>query len=310
LRAPKVAYPAQTAYHLYNREGRARHDKIEEFARCDQEALGSSVERSLGLIAGAGTLPGRAAAEAKRRGWRVAAFAFEDAPGLAEAADEVVPSTITDIQATLAGLAARRVEAAIFVGKFWKSRAFSHYDQADDAGRGLARAGLSDEALTQMIVATLAGMGIEVLDQRDFLGPWLLPAGTLTARAPSDAEWEEIREGFRLAGRLAGDGIGQTVVRARGVTMAVEAAEGTDETIRRGTQLAGPGAVVIKTVGAGHDYRFDIPTVGPATLEAMRAGGATALAVPAGRVLLIDREQVARIAEAGDIAVVSHDGGA
>jgi DUF1009 family protein len=266
------------------------------------------VERSLGLMAGAGTLPGHAAAEAKRRGWRVAAFAFEDAPGLAEAADDLIPSTITDIQAVLAGLSAHRVQAAVFVGKFWKSTAFSHYGQADAAGLGLARGGLSDAALAQMVVATLDSMGIEVLDQREFLSPWLLPAGTLTARAPSAAEWEEIREGFRLAGRLAADGIGQTVVRARGVTVAVEAAEGTDETIRRGGRLAGPGAVVVKTVAGSHDYRFDVPTVGAATLEAMREGGATALAVPAGRVLLLDREQAVRLADRADIAVVSTDG--
>jgi len=265
------------------------------------------VERSLGLMAGAGTLPGRAAAEAKRRGWRVAAFAFEEAPGLAEAADDLIPSTITDIQAVLAGLSARRVEAAVFVGKFWKSTAFSRYEQADAAGRGLARDGLSDAALAQMVVATLAGMGIEVLDQREFLSPWLLPAGTLTGRGPSEAEWQEIHDGFRLAARLAADGIGQTVVRARGVTVAVEAAEGTDEAIRRGARLAGPGAVVVKTVAASHDYRFDIPTVGAATLESMREGGATALAVPAGRVLLLDREQVVRLADQSGIAVVSVD---
>ena len=267
------------------------------------------MERSLGLMAGAGTLPGRAAAEARRHGWRVVAFAFEDAPGLAESADHVIPSAITDIQAVLAGLAAERVEAAVFVGKFWKSSAFARYDETDAAGRGLARGGLSDAALGQMVVATLAGMSIEVLDQREFLGPWLLPAGTLTARAPSAAEWDEIREGFRLAGRLAEDGIGQTVVRARGVTVAVEAAEGTDETIRRGGRLAGPGAVVVKSVADSHDYRFDVPTVGTATIEAMRESGATALAVPAGRVLLVDREPVVRLADQAGIALVSDDGG-
>jgi UDP-2,3-diacylglucosamine hydrolase len=265
------------------------------------------VERTLGLMAGAGTLPGRAAAEARRRGWRVAAFAFEDAPGLAEASDDFIPSTITDIQAVLVGLAAHRVQVAVFVGKFWKSSAFSKYDQADAAGLGLAQGGLSDAALSQMVVATLAGMSIEVLDQREFLAPWLLLAGTLGARAPVAAEWDEIREGFRLAGRLAADGVGQTVVRARGVTVALEAAEGTDETIRRGGRLAGPGAVVVKAVAASHDYRFDIPTVGAATLEAMREGGATALAVPAGRVLLLDRDEVVRLADQAGIAVVSVD---
>jgi DUF1009 family protein len=265
------------------------------------------VERILGLMAGAGTLPGRAAAEARRRGWRVAAFAFEDAPGLAETADDFIPSTITDIQAVLAGLAERRVKAAVFVGKFWKSSVFSQYDRADNAGRGLLRDGLSDAALAQTVVATLAAMSIEVLDQREFLSPWLLSAGTLGARAPSAAEWEEIREGFRLAGRLAADGVGQTVVRARGVTVALEAAEGTDETIRRAGRLAGPGVVVVKAVATTHDYRFDVPTVGAATLEAMREGGATALAVPAGRVLLVDRDEVVRLADQAGIAVVSVD---
>jgi len=258
-------------------------------------------------MAGAGALPGRAAAEAKRRGWRVVAFAFEDAPGLAEAADVFLPSTITDIQAVLAGLAAHRAQAAIFVGKFWKSSAFSKVGQTDAAGLGLVQGGLSDAALAQMVVATLAGMSIDVLDQREFLSPWLLPAGTVAARAPSPAEWDEIREGFRLAGRLAADGVGQTVVRARGVTVALEAAEGTDEAIRRGGRLAGPGAVVVKAVAASHDYRFDIPTVGAATLEAMREGGATALAVPAGRVLLLDRDEVVRLADQAGIAVVSVD---
>jgi DUF1009 family protein len=258
-------------------------------------------------MAGAGILPGRAAAEARRRGWRVTAFAFEEAPGLAEAADDCLPSRLTDIRTVLAELAARRVEAVVFVGKFWKSSAFSHYERADDAGRGLARAGLSDAALAETVVATLAAMSIEVLDQREFLAPWLLPAGTVSERAPSSAEWEEIREGFRLAARLAADGVGQTVVRARGVTVALEAAEGTDETIRRGARLAGPGAVVVKAVAPGHDYRFDIPTVGAATLEAMREGEAAVLAVPADRVLLLDREEVVRLADRAGIAVVSVD---
>jgi DUF1009 family protein len=65
----------------------------------------------------------------------------------------------------------------------------------------------------------------------------------------------------------------------------------------------------VKTVAAAHDYRFDVPTVGPATLEAMREGGATALAVPAGRVLLVDREAFVRMADEAGIAVVSDDGG-
>lgn len=260
-------------------------------------------------MAGAGVLPGRAAAEAARQGWRVVALAFDEAAGLEAHAERVVPSAITDIQAVLQTLHAERVQAAVFVGKFWKQRVFEEVGDTDEAGRRLARAGLSDAALAGTVVTTLAGMGIEVLDQRPFLSPWILTPGTVTSRAPSQEEWDEIRSGFALARRLAEHGIGQTVVRSRGVTLAVEAAEGTDETIRRGARLAGRGAVVVKAVAAGHDFRFDVPTVGPATLAAMAEGGATALAVDAGKVLLVERDESVRIADRAGIALVSVDDG-
>src|SRR5262249_16136748 len=80
-----------------------------------------------------------AAAEATRQGWRVVAFAFEDAPGLGDHADTVIPSRIDKIQAVLEGLTAQRVSAALFVGKFWKHRVFArHSQEADSASRHLA----------------------------------------------------------------------------------------------------------------------------------------------------------------------------
>jgi DUF1009 family protein len=265
------------------------------------------VERSLALIAGGGVLPGRAAAEAKRQGWRVAAFAFDAAPGLADTADVVVPSGLDDIQAVIARLVDERASAALFVGKFWKQRAFAEADRADEAARRLGRDGLSDDALAQMIVTMLGGLGVEVLDQRPFFSPWLAPPGVLTRRPPTPAEWEEVHAGFTLARHLASQGIGQTVVRCLGVTAAVEALEGTDETIRRGTRLSGPGAIVVKGVGDSQDYRFDIPAVGLATLAAMAEGGARVLAVASGHVLIVEPEEVVRQADLAGIAVVSVD---
>jgi UDP-2,3-diacylglucosamine hydrolase len=263
------------------------------------------VERCLGLMAGAGILPGRAAAEARRQGWRVVAFAFDDAPELVAAADRVVPSHVTDLQSVLAALGPEGVRAVAFVGSFAKRTMFTHVEQADDAGRHLSREGFSDGSLGRMAVALLGSMGIEVMDQRAFLGPWLVVAERLSARAPSEPEWLEIREGWRLAQDLANRGVGQTVVRARGITVAVEAAEGTDEAIRRGARLSGPGAVVVKAVADDHDFRFDIPTIGLATLETMAAGGATALAVARGRTLVVDGDAMARRADAAGIALVT-----
>ena len=149
-----------------------------------------------------------------------------------------------------------------------------------------------------MVVATLAGMGIDVLDQRDFLGSVDAPSGHARRPRAGPRSGTEIREGFRLAGRLAADGIGQTVVRARGVTVAVEAAEGTDETIRRGGRLAGPGAVVVKAVAARTTTASTSrPSASPRSRPWPRAARPR-WPSRRGRVLLVDRDEVVRLADA------------
>jgi DUF1009 family protein len=260
-------------------------------------------------MAGAGDVPGQVAGEARRQGWRVVAFTLggENA-GLATHAEEVVLVDLTDMQNAIQALAARAPGSAVFCGKFWKQDAFSRATETDPAGRRLIGAGFGDIPLRRMIVTVLQGMGIEVLDQRQFLAPWLMNVPSLTAREPTPTEWAEVRAGLRVARALAAFDVGQTVVQARGVTVAVEAMEGTDETIRRGTRLAGPGAVIVKAIGADNDYRFDVPAIGPPTIAAAAEGRAAVLAVERGRVMLVDREDVTRRAEESEIALVTVDG--
>lgn len=267
------------------------------------------MEQILGLMSGAGALPGRVAAEAARQGWRVVAFAFDAAPDLAALVQRVIPCDLTDLAAVLGHLQAERVNAVVFSGQLPKGTMLLKADAADDAGRRLLRAagGLSDAGLAAAVVEILAGLGIQLLDQRTFLAPLLAPAGLLTRRAPSPAEWQDIRFGFRVARQCAEYGIGQTVVVARGVALAVEAIEGTSATIERGCRLAGPGAVVVKAPAHQHDYRFDVPTIGLETLEVMGRGQARVLAIEAGRVAVLDREAVIALADRAGIAITSVD---
>jgi DUF1009 family protein len=104
---------------------------------------------------------------------------------------------------------------------------------------------------------------------------------------------------------VAGASVGQTVVVRRGAVSAVEAIEGTTEAIRRGTALSGRGAVVVKAVAPDHDFRFDIPAIGLESLQAAAAGGAAAVAIEAGRVLLLEQETTVRCADDAGIALVS-----
>jgi DUF1009 family protein len=264
--------------------------------------------RSLGLMCGAGALPARMAAQARRQGWRVVAFAFPGAPDLGPAADTVIPSRIDAMGPVVAALAREQVTGVAFSGKFWMSDLLATR-QTDAVHDGMARraGALLDGNIAQAIIATLDGLGIELLDQRPFLGDWLGQARVWSARAPGDEEWADIRRGFAVARLIADASVGQTVVVRRGAVSAVEAIEGTSEAIRRGTALSGPGAVVVKAVGRQHDFRFDIPAIGPDTLAVAAAGGATTIAVAAGSVLLLESEAMIRQADAAGIALVSAD---
>lgn len=258
-------------------------------------------------MCGAGVLPARMAAEAKRQGWRVVAFTFGHAPGLDEHADLTVPSRLSEVGPVLATLQQQAIQAALFSGKFWLGDVLNTSD-GDAAGLAIAeRAGtLTDSGLATAVVGTLGALGVEVLDQRGFVGDWLsaTPA-VLGARRPTEIEWHDVRRGLTIARSCAEAGIGQLVVVKRGVVASVEALEGTTAAIRRGGQLAGAGAVAVKAVARDNDYRFDTPTVGVETIEAAAAGGLTVVAVEAGRVLIMDRAATIAAADGAGVALVT-----
>jgi hypothetical protein len=258
-------------------------------------------------MGGAGPLPALVAARARARGWRVVAFAFDGPTDLAAHADRVVPSRLTEVAPVLAALTEERVTAAVLVGRFAMPDVLrADLAGADAAARTVsARAGSrADRSLVEVVIRTFGELGVEVLDQRLFLGDLLAPPGCWTARRPTPAEWDQVRRGLVLARRLADEGVGQTVVLTHGAVTAVEAAEGTTEAIRRGTALGGPGAVIVKAPAPTHDYRVDTPLVGRETVAAAAAGSAAVLAVEAGRVAVLDRPQCVADADAAGLTLL------
>ena len=132
----------------------------------------------------------------------------------------------------------------------------------------------------------------------------MVEEGTLTSRQPTKKEWVDIRYGWDVAKETGRLDIGQCVVIKDRVVVAVEAVEGTDEAIKRGGELAKDGAVVVKRSKPQQDLRFDLPAVGPRTIEVMQSVKASVLAVEAGRSVMLDREVLLRTAEEAGIAVV------
>jgi DUF1009 family protein len=160
------------------------------------------------------------------------------------------------------------------------------------------------DALISAVAEVLRGEGIELLDSTAFLDPLLARPGVLSRRPPDAGELDDLAFGYRMADAVAALDIGQTIVVKDKAVVAVEAMEGTDVVIARAGDIAGAGTRVVKVAKPNQDMRFDVPVVGVATIDAMKAAGATAMSIDAGRTLIVDGDRFIQAADAAGIAVV------
>ncbi len=262
---------------------------------------------TLGLIAGGGRFPVLLAEIAHRAGHRVVAVGFvhQTLPDLERVADAVTWVKLGEFGKMAAALRQGGAEQVVMLGALAKVRFFRDA-WLDAAGlKLLAQVAVrSDDNLLRAAARWLEEQGLPVVDAAAFLHDRLAPPGVLSRREPTEAEWADARYGLELARGVGRLDLGQTVVVKDGVALAVEALEGTDACIRRGADLGGAGVVVAKAVKPQQDRRFDLPAVGPETIDAMRDAGARVLAVEAGATLLMDREEMVRRADRAGIAVV------
>jgi UDP-2,3-diacylglucosamine hydrolase len=168
----------------------------------------------------------------------------------------------------------------------------------------LARLAIKNtDSLIGGVADALEREGIVLLPSTALLQDELATAGAMTRRVPSREALRDIDYGRQVARALGAMDLGQTVAVKQGAAVALEAMEGTDEVIRRAGRIAGPGVTVVKVAKPRQDPRFDVPVVGPGTLEAMREAAASTLAVDAGQTLLIDKAALLAAADAAGIAV-------
>jgi hypothetical protein len=266
----------------------------------------------LGLIAGNGRFPFLVleAARAQGRDVTVIAAKEEAFPELeAEAARlgaEYHTVSLGQLGKCIKLLKASGVTEAVMAGQVKHTKIFAGGIMPDLTMLSLLAklTTKNTDGIIGAVAAVLADHGISLADSTALLAPLLAAAGVLTFRAPTSEERKDLEFGCSRADVLAGVDIGQTLVVKDRAVVAVEAMEGTDVVIARAGHLAGPGTRVIKVAKPNQDMRFDVPVVGVATIEAMRAAGATALSVDAGRTLMIDGPKIVAAADAAGIAIV------
>lgn len=261
----------------------------------------------IGLIAGNGRFPIIFADNAKRLGYTVSAVAHigETAPELEQHVERIHWIKIGQFNKLISALKEDGIRQAVMLGGVSKTHVFTTV-RPDFRALALASRlrAWKDDAILREVAAELEREGIQIRESTFGLTGILVEEGALTKRSPTKKEWEDIDFGWDMAHEIGRLDIGQCVVIKDRVVVAVEAVEGTDETIRRAGALGREGVVVVKRCKPQQDLRFDLPAVGPRTIETMEAVHAAVLALEAGRTVLLDRDETLSKAEQAGIAIV------
>ena len=265
------------------------------------------VPDTLGLIAGNGVYPFAMARGARRAGVGrlvVAAFEGETRPDLEAEVDRLTWLRVGQLGRLIKWFLGEGVRHAVMVGQIAPKNLF---DLRPDLRTLMMLARLKErnaESLFGGIADELAKDGITLLPAHRFMEDHLAPAGPICGPKRKPRDHEDIAFGARIARETSRLDIGQTVVVRHGTVLAVEAFEGTNECIRRGGAMGKGMATVVKVSKPGQDMRFDVPVIGPQTIETAAAAGIRTVAIEAGCTLILEREEVERLCAAHDVAVV------
>jgi len=263
--------------------------------------------KRIGLIAGDGRFPIIFADNVRRLGFTVSAIAHVGTtlPELESYVEHIHWLKIGQFGKALAALKQDGIGQAVMLGGIKKTNVFTTLRPDLRALAIFSRLKhWKDDAILRAVAGELEREGIEILDSTFGLQDILAEEGYLTSKKPSKKEVEDIQFGWETLETLGLLDIGQCVVVKNRVVVSVEAVEGTDEAIIRGGKLGGKGAVVIKRTKPQQDLRFDLPAIGPQTIQTMVSVQATVLAIEAGRTVIIDREDVLSQANEAGISIV------
>lgn len=278
----------------------------------DRPVVETGIE-TIGLVAGSRSLPLIFAREARARGIRrivTVAAEGETDPEIEKLADEVIWLRVGQLGKMIRAFTDRGVKHCVMLGLIQPK---SLFDVRPDL-RGLSVLMRLKEKNAHTIFGAIADElakdGVQLISAAPWLTSIMPSADYQVGPRLTVEQREDVRFGFRIAKEISRLEIGQCVVVKKGTVLAVEGFEGTDRCLTRGGELAGREgrAVAVKVAKKNHDIRFDIPCVGPTTLEVCAAHGICVLAIEAGMTLLLDKEDLERLAAQLRVSVVATDG--
>ena len=263
---------------------------------------------ALGIIAGNGVYPRLLADAARKAGVKkiiAAAFTGETDPALRQHVDLLEWMRVGQLNRLLKFFRAQDIHHAIMAGQIAPKNLF---DLRPDWKALMLLGKLKQrnaESIFAAVADELAQAEVQLLPATTFLEDSLAPCGLIAGSKLSRQEEDDIDLGLKIAREMARLDIGQTVIVRSGTVVAVEALEGTNDTIRRGGELARSGAVMVKVAKPSQDMRFDVPVIGVETIRIAAEARLRVIAVEAGKTLLLERDAIVDLANRSKVSIVA-----
>jgi DUF1009 family protein len=263
---------------------------------------------TLGIIAGNGVYPRLLADAARKAGVKkiiAAAFTNETDPEITQHVDLIEWMRVGQLNRLLKFFRDQKIHHAIMAGQIAPKNLF---DLRPDLKALMLLGKLKQrnaESIFAAIADELAKVGVDLLPAASFLEDSLASIGLITGPKLSRREEEDVALGWKIAKEITRLDIGQTIIVKNGTILAVEAFEGTNDTIRRGGALARKDAVMIKVPKPNQDVRFDVPVIGVETIRVAAEVKLRVIAVEAGRTLFLERDAIIELANRANISIVA-----
>lgn len=262
-----------------------------------------------GLIAGGGSLPEIWLEAARLKGVEVFAYRLiEEDPFPLDLANQVQDVSIGKLGELLDLLKNDGIEQAILLGKVHKEHLYQDLEPDQELAELLDQLDdYRDMTILEAVNNKFAEEGFEVLPQTSYIEKLLPEAGLLAGPEPSEELKMAMKQALKLAKELAEFDIGQTLLYKSGQVIAVEALEGTDQTIARAGEFAGEEGdlILAKAARPEQDFRSDVPAIGAKTLENLAEAGGQAVIIEAKKVFMLEQEEVKQIADELGIIVMA-----
>ena len=274
----------------------------------------------VGIVAGWGEYPGKVASAVRARGGSVTIAAIRDhaSEELHSLADQMKWFGVCKLGAMQRFFAEHNVDQVCLAGKLFKDRILFHglgwVQHAPDLEcvRTMVRplfskhGSTTDDTLLGAVVASFERRGMSVVPGTDYATDLIAQTGLLTQCRPTRSVMSDIEFGWDIAKRMGGLDIGQSITVKNRTVLSVEAVEGTDACIERTGILCPMGHwSLVKVAKPQQDMRFDLPTIGPQTIDRMAKAGGRAIAIEAGKTIVIDRTRTLALANRHRIAILS-----